>query len=618
MKEYRGISRISVSVLVLVVGILVTGAHAQSFLGGHHTEQYAAPTSWAVSDTLIDGQPWIRAVLTVAPHHHAYSERTSVTATVPSGIRAGETVAPEPEVSFDRFENRDMGKYEGTAVFMIPLTVTAVPVSDTVMVRVSTQACTETTCFFPLAEEIPVVLRQIPEPVPVDSVREEQADTLGALPGDSGALPGDSGTLTDSDGLDLRATLAEGGVFLALGLMFIGGLLTSLTPCVYPLIPLTVAFFGASRTTALKGFLLSVVFVLGMATMYSILGVTAAATGAVFGAIISNPVVIILIAAVFIAFAASMFGAFKIQLPSAWQMKLNSVGGAGPFGSYLAGLVAGVIAAPCTGPVLGAALTYVATTGDVTLGFFAMFTFAVGMGMLFILIGTFSARIVPESGGWLKVIESFFGVVMLVAALYFLKDVVPPLKALMFSGTTALVVSLALVVAGLAAGALHKRFTPALDAMGNPEPAPSATERTRKAVGVVLLVAGVYGLIGVALAPPPQPDWYHDETAALAAARAEGKPVLIDAYADWCVACKELDKYTYSDPAVLAEMERFIPLKLDFTRQSDESGGLVQKYDIVGLPTVIVLSRDGQELPALRMQGFVEPETFLQKLRRVE
>ena len=547
-------------------------ATAQSLTGGgYHADPPEFIAEWTVGDTLIDGQAWIVAELYIGRGCHVYQARTSVVVAPPEGIVAGETVNPKPEISYDQFEGREVPKYKGTVQFRVPLTVVAEPAGDTVVVTVAHQGCTESMCFFPTSEEHRVRLRSIPEPDPSRASAVAPADTLRSIPGSTAGLTGDPGD-------DLRAALAEGGVLLALGLMFIGGLLTSMTPCVYPLIPLTVAFFGASRTSALRGFLLSLVFVLGMATMYSILGVSAAATGAVFGSVISNPFVVGAIAIVFLAFAASMFGVFKIQLPASLQTKLSGVGGTGPVGSYLAGLVAGVIAAPCTGPVLGAALTYIATTGDVVLGFFAMFTFAFGMGMLFIVIGTFSARIAPRSGGWLKVVESVFGVVMLVAALYFLKDIIRPLGDLMFPGTKALLVSLALAVAGAAIGAFHLRFYPALDEMGSPEPAPGVVERIRKGAGVLLVVAGFYGLIGYFLAPPPQPNWVHDEAAGLAWASAEGKPVVIDAYADWCVACKELDKYTWSDPAVLAEMNRFMAIKLDFTRQSTCHVVLTAKY----------------------------------------
>jgi thioredoxin:protein disulfide reductase len=321
-----------------------------------------------------------------------------------------------------------------------------------------------------------------------------------------------------------------------------------------------------------------------------------------------------------------MFGAYKIQLPMSLQMRLQSVGGAGWGGSFLAGIVAGIIAAPCTGPVIGAALTYVATTGNLAFGFLTMFTFAIGMGMLFIAIGTFSTRIVPKSGAWLGRVESIFGIAMLVVALYFLKDVIPPLRDLMRPGTTAFFVSLGLVVVGLALGAVHKRFASHFDSTANIIVRPSWKERISKGVGVALVVVGLYGAIGAFIGPSgtaatgglPQPKWIYDEAEGRSLAQREGRPMIIDAYADWCVACRELDMYTFSDQRVLERLEDFVTIKLDFTNQSSETRALQQQYGIVGLPTVIFLDSSGNELVDRRLLGFESADRFLARLEGIE
>ncbi len=556
---------------------------------------------WELSTETAGDTTWVAAVLEIAPHHHVYAERTAVEVEEGMDIWAGEPIATEPEMSFDQFEGREMAKYKGRAEFRVPVLAYGDGGERPVRVTLKTQGCSETTCYFPGSEEHTIQARVVPQ---------GNADI----------------DVTPDTTSGIERALSEGSLLLALGIMFIGGVLTSFTPCVYPLIPITVAFFGATRTKASKSFLLSIVFVLGMATMYSALGVGAAATGAVFGTVLTNPVVVTLIAVIFLVFAASMFGAFKIQLPTSMQMRLNTVGGAGYGGSFLAGLAAGVIAAPCTGPVLGAALTYVATTGDLQFGFMSMFAFALGMGLLFILVGTFSARAVPRSGRWLRMIESLFGVIMVVAALYFLREIIPSLKQLASPGTTALVVSIVLAVLGIAVGALHKRFTAELDAMGEPEPEPSATERLRKAVGVVLMVAGLFGVVGYFTAPVntetvaslPQPEWVHDEAQGLALAREQGTPVMIDFYADWCAACKELDHFTYSHPDVLERLDRFVSIKLDFTAESAWRDSLTAKYRVVGLPTVIFLDSRGNEVPGTRIQGFLPADKFLRKTEPVE
>ena len=600
--------RRAVAVLLAVCGASASATAQSPNLRELFRWEVAPGEAHAVGDTA-----WVVSALIIAPEHYVYAERTAVSVEPHEGLAIGAPVASAPHVAWDEFEGREVAKYVEQAVFRIPvvpgpsLSGQSLPLKLTLR----TQGCSKKTCYFPMTEERTVLLTVLP--------------SGGELKDFSSA----SGQ-PDQGRFDLGNMLAESGLFIALGAMFLGGILTSFTPCVYPLIPITVSFFGASRAknSTLRSFLLSLVFVLGMAAMYSVLGVSAAATGAVFGSVMANPFVIGFVALLFVLFAASMFGAFEMQLPSSWQMRLKRVGGAGFGGSFAAGLVAGVIAAPCTGPVLGAALAYVATTGDLRLGFSAMFSFALGMGLLFIVIGTFSARVVPKSGPWLEKIKSIFGIVMLTAALYFLKDVIPPLKDLMRPGTTALVVSLVLVVFGLALGAVHLRFVAGLDREGDLEAPPSLLERTRKTLGVAMVVAGLYGIIGVVLAPPkpsgavdlaslPHPEWITDEAAGLVRARREGKPVLIDVYADWCAACKELDRYTYSDPAVRARLNEFVCIKLDMTNMTPEREELRRKYAVLGLPTVIFLDGRGEELKDRRTLGFLPPEEFLKRLEGV-
>ncbi|RMG21106.1 MAG: cytochrome C biogenesis protein, partial [Deltaproteobacteria bacterium] len=258
-------------------------------------------------------------------------------------------------------------------------------------------------------------------------------------------------------GLDFQAAMARSAAAAA-AVVFVGGLLTSLTPCVYPLIPITVSVFGArSASSRVKAALLSLVYVLGMAVMYTGLGVGAALTGRAFGGVMANPWVITAVAAVFVVFAASMFGAFELRLPAGLQTRLSQVGGEGWAGAFLMGLVSGVVAAPCTGPVLGGVLTYVATTADVVAGGSLLFVFALGMGVLFFLLGTFSVSL-PKSGPWMDSVKSLFGVALLVVALYYLKDVAPPLKALLVDGPLMPWLTGAAAALGVLLGGIHLSF----------------------------------------------------------------------------------------------------------------------------------------------------------------
>src|SRR5512133_4026264 len=255
----------------------------------------------------------------------------------------------------------------------------------------------------------------------------------------------------------LGALLAQGSL-LAFAVAFAGGVATSLTPCVYPLIPITVSIFGARKAGRRRDAVaLSGLYVLGIASMYSSLGVGAALTGKAFGSVMQNPWVIGLVALVLAAMAASMFGAFELQLPSSLQARLSGVGGAGRAGAFAMGLVSGVIAAPCTGPVLAAALTFVAAKGSVAFGLGIMFTYALGMGLLFFLIGAFSISL-PKSGAWMETVKSVFGVALLAAAGVFLKDALPGAKALFSAAHAAALLAAAAAAAGVLAGALQGGF----------------------------------------------------------------------------------------------------------------------------------------------------------------
>jgi thiol:disulfide interchange protein DsbD len=415
---------------------------------------------------------------------------------------------------------------------------------------------------------------------------------------------GPAGASTD---LRLGALLAEGS-FVAFVVAFAGGVATSLTPCVYPLIPITVSVFGARKASRGEAAALSGLYVLGIAAMYSSLGVAAALTGKAFGSVMQNPWVIGFVALVLGAMAASMFGAFEVRLPSSWQARLSGVGGAGRAGAFAMGLVSGIIAAPCTGPVLAAALTFVATKGSPTFGFAIMFAYALGMGLLFFLIGAFSISL-PKSGAWMDAVKSLFGVALLAAALVFLKNAFPEVRPLFSAARGAAFAAGAAAAAGVLLGALHGAFDG------------PAARRAAKAVGVALLVGGIVYGVGAADARERRRAaasfaWHHDEKHALARARAEGRPVILDFWADWCVACKELDRIAWSDPRVREEAGKFVALKVDGTDDTPEFQALTAKYGVVGLPTVLFIDAQGREIPA-RITGAIDADEMLRWLRSV-
>ena len=464
------------------------------------------------------------------------------------------------------------------------------------------QACSDEQCLLPktINVEIPI------EIVGIDQLIQPINNAIFARI-KFGTLP--TATAATSESGRFVQALSK-GYFWAFLFVFVGGILTSFTPCVYPLIPITVSIFGAGESVSrLRSFFLSVTYVLGIALMYSILGMVAARTGAVFGNVMANPYVMIPVCGILVALGLSTLGVFEIRLPSAVQNNLNNVGGTGFGGALAMGTVAGVIAAPCTGPVLGAVLSYVATTGSVFLGFWLLLTYAFGMGLLFILIGTFSGLIssLPRSGGWMYVLENIFGVVIIAVALYFLKEIFQPLRSFLKHSAGFFAIAGVLLLIGVLLGKFTQQF----------KNLPSLVQ-LRKAFGVCLAVVGLYMLIGGFTTAESNLDWISDEVQGLEIARRESKPTMLDFYATWCAACNELDHRTYSDPAVKAKLSNFVNIKLDFTQDSAERKRLEKKYNIVGLPVVLFFDSKGNSLNDKRLEKFVEPEEFLALVADIE
>ena len=347
---------------------------------------------------------------------------------------------------------------------------------------------------------------------------------------------------------DFSSALERGWAFTFL-FVFLGGILTSLTPCVFPMIPITVGVIGARRAKSRwYSFSLSLVYVLGIALTYAGMGIFSAVTGAFVGSALQNRWVVGGVALLFASMGLSLLGLFTLQLPPTLATRLSKVGGDGWGGVFMLGLISGLVASPCVGPVLVGLLTYIGKTQDWVLGFFLMLTFAFGIGLLFILLGTFSGLIahMPASGPW--------------------------------------------------------------------------QNRIKQGMGILFIGVGVYYLQPILSAPPPPSEirWIVSEEEGLALARREKKPAMLDLYAEWCVACKELDRFTYTDPAVIEKLQGVISIKVDATTLTPEIERIQKKYEIVGLPTVLFFDREGNWLRDKTLTGFVKAPPFLKLLESVE
>ena len=403
-----------------------------------------------------------------------------------------------------------------------------------------------------------------------------------------------------------RHRLTEGLLMALLG-AFGWGLAATMSPCVYPMIPITMAIIGAKGSGKARGFTLSLALVLGMAVTYTTLGVVAALSGNIFGAFAQTPGFLIPVSLLFAVFALSLFGLFEIRLPDALQQTLQGNGPRrGVSGAFVMGLVLGPLAAPCVGPYLGTVLLAISQKGSVILGAAELFVFALGMGVLFLVVGTFSAAL-PRSGEWLTKLKHVMGLVVLGFAAWNVRFIV-----LDWFNFAAWSVILLLAVAVL------ETF----------KPAETLAAGFRKGVGFLALALGL--LLGVraaetlfhvellprggAVSEPPRgaQGWLEqDLEGALAKAKAGHKVVLVDTYAEWCAQCKELDEHTWPEPSVAAWLAtNAVAVRIDTDKLRKD---LAQKLGIRSYPTVILLDGDGHELR--RSMGFQKPADMLAFLK---
>ncbi len=404
-------------------------------------------------------------------------------------------------------------------------------------------------------------------------------------------------TKTDQ-GDSITSSLESHGLLIGLLLVFLGGLALNLTPCVYPLIPITIGYFGGqSEGNTKKLFLMGLLFVIGLALTYSVIGVVTALSGAIFGTLLQNTFVILSIVLIFLALSLSMFGVYEFKLPDALVAKAGGAKG-GYFGAFFMGLTMGIVAAPCIGPFVLGLVTYVAAKGDPFFGFLMFFVLAIGLGLPYLFLAIFSGKIknLPRAGEWMDGVKHVFGFLLIGMALYFLLPLLPN----SFSG---FVLPVFMIITAIYLLFFEKL---AKDVKG--------FKIFRIAFSVILIGVAVYTLI------PNQKNsikWQKYSEQILTANTNAKKGTIIDFYADWCIPCKELDASTFSDPKVIQESEKFINLKADMTKSlADDVEALRNKYKIVGVPTVLILDKNGNEVK--RITGFIPPEEFYKILKDVE
>ena len=413
--------------------------------------------------------------------------------------------------------------------------------------------------------------------------------------------------------------LKQGSLALNILAFFIFGVLLSLTPCVFPMIPILSGIIVGQpgKVTGLHGFVLSLAYVLAMALTYSLLGVLAGSFQLNLQAASQNAWVIGAFSLVFVLLALSMFGFYELRMPAAVQTRLASLSeprqGSGLYSCAIMGAVSAVIVGPCVAPPLAGALLYISQTGDAVLGGAALFSMGLGFGVPLLIIGASAGALLPRVGPWMEKVKQCFGIVMLGVAIWFLERVIP--------GAVAMILwALLVIIAALLMGALDRT---------------ARTRKAFKAVGIAgLIYAGALILGALSgsqdmlrplahLAGKPVSssslEFQRFKTAAeleqlLAAASAEGKLVMLDFYADWCITCIEMEEDTFTDPEVKRVLTDVVLLQADVTRNDEEDQQLLERFQLFGPPAILFFGTDKRELQEYRLIGYVKPEQFLQHL----
>ncbi|HEU4387347.1 MAG TPA: cytochrome c biogenesis protein CcdA [Blastocatellia bacterium] len=606
-------SKLSLGFCVLAMLVVSTSSRGQG------TERVVKARGVLSVDAVKPGTRFkLAVILNVADGYHINSHvptlpdliATEVELQAPQGITIGPSAYPAASRRKFQFSpDTALSVYEGDVIITAEADAASGAESGLISGSVHVQACNDVACLQDSRIAVDI-------PVKIAGAKQAVAEINGDVFAKAASAAGEGQTLIEFTGAPVRAdSIAERiqakGLLLTLLFVFAMGLALNATPCVYPIIPITIGFFtmqgqsaeGASKVRKMLG--MASAYTLGIAITYSLLGVVAAMTGGLFGAALQKPFVLIGLAGVMVALSLSMFGVYEFRLPQFLNRFASNTtqSVSGVIGALVMGLTMGIVAAPCIGPFVVALLVHVGAKGDPLYGFVMFFVLALGLGAPFLVLGTFSSALsrLPRSGEWMVTVRKVMGLVLLAMALYFLMP-------LMGRATTAafmvfFAVSAIYLVLWESRHVMLKGFVWVLRAIGG-------------GAAVVAVWLAVSAVSGGATGEPL--NWETYSEARLAAARNEGKLVMIDASADWCLSCKELDKLTFSDSSVRKAASSFVTLKLDLTsaEKGTEPGAAKEKFAVLGLPTIMFLDARGRELGGLRLEGFEKPEQFVERLHK--
>jgi thiol:disulfide interchange protein DsbD len=490
------------------------------------------------------------------------------------------------------FSDKPVAVYEGeiTIAGIIKIPEDSQKNSYIIPVVFTYQACNDVTCMPPNSIVDTLEIMVVDNQTQINEINSEIFSNID--------LSYTQTETVEKDDSAIEGILESNGIILGLIFVFLGGLALNLTPCVYPLIPITVGYFGGqSEGRTSKLFLLGLLYVLGMALTYSIVGVITALSGAVFGALLQNPIVILVIAGIFVALSLSMFGVYEFKMPDSWVQK---AGGAksGAYGAFFMGLTMGIVAAPCIGPFVIGLVTYVAAKGDPYFGFMIFFVMALGLGAPYLVLALFSGKIksLPRAGMWMEAVKHIFGFILLGMAIYFLNPILPDILSTYLLPAFMIIASVYIMFFDKSAAGV-KGF-----------------KIFKSVLSILIFAAAVYFIWP---SEKVSPDWQEYSDEAFQTALESNQKIMIDFYADWCIPCKELDALTFSDERVIEKSKEFVSFKVDMTKtMSERTEQIRNKFKILGMPTVLLIDSKGNEIE--RLTGFVNADEFLKLMNAVK
>jgi thiol:disulfide interchange protein DsbD len=491
-------------------------------------------------------------------------------------------------------------------------------VSSNGSIKITYQGCAEKgLCYPPTSKVI-----ELSKLVASESITNDSTLSTLSL---SDSLKPNQVDVPKSEQHQLSDMLKQDSLLLTLIAFFVGGLLLSFTPCVFPMYPiLTGIIVGQGKTlTTKKAFTLSFIYVQGMAITYTLLGIVVALAGAKFQALFQHPIVLISLSILFIFLALSMFGVFNLALPASWQNKLNNISnnqkGGSITGVLMMGVISGLVASPCTTAPLTGALLYISQTGDIVLGASALYALSLGMGLPLLVLGSSGGKLLPKAGAWMNIIKNIFGLLLLAVPIFLLERFIPEVASQVLWSLLILASASYFYVANQnhAAGQ-------------NPQQQKDFWYGLRSLVIFLMLFFGAnlaYQLVfpsnTVASNDVKHPSFKQVTSLAqlqneVTNANTQDKTVMVDFYADWCIACKEFEKYTFTDTQVQKALANTVWLQIDMTDfDSTKNAELVRYYTILGLPSILFFDLQGNELTKQRTTGFMKASEFTSHVQSI-